>query len=148
MREAAEREGLGLDLREEDPLAAALDGEFDAVLIFDRIQGLTRSQAASLLYRLMGWLRPGGLVMLTTVQVDDPGYDLCRAAWQRVGLHSFRSPEGIVRTFLARTEILDLLIGWEVIFHCEGLGPAHAHVPGHTERHGVVELVARKPGGI
>jgi len=145
LREAVTREDLPLDLREEDPLASELSGPFDAVLAFDLLQGLSRGDSASLLYRVIGWLAPGGLLMLTTIHVDDPGYDLCRSAWQRIGLHSFRSPQGVVRTFLARSEILDLLIGWEVVFHCEGQGPAHSHGPGRTERHGVVELVARRP---
>ena len=145
LRQAADSEGLEVDLREGGPLTAGIEGPFHAVLIFDRLQELTRSEAASLLYRVIGWLAPGGLLMLTTVHVDDPCYDLCRDKWRRIGLHSFRSAQGMVRTFLARSEILDLFIGWNVIFHCEGQGPAHSHAPGCTERHGVVELVARKP---
>ncbi len=145
LRAEAQAEGLALELRADDPLAADCEPPFDAVLAFDRLQALTRPEGASLLYRMIGWLAPGGLLMLTTVHVDDPGYDACRAGWQKIGLHSFRSPEGVVRTFLARSEILDLLIGWDVLFHSEGLGPVHEHEPRRLERHGVVELVARKP---
>ena len=68
----------------------------------------------------------------------------CRAQWERIGLHSFRAPTGLVRTFLARDEILDLMMGWDVLHHCEGRGPEHEHAAGPPERHGVVEIVARR----
>lgn len=144
LRETVAREKLTLELPDGDVFDCRLEGPFDAVLAFDRLQGLTRREGASLLYRAMGWLPPGGLLLLSSIHVDDPAYDTCRDRWERVGLHSYRGPGGLVRTFLARHEILDLLIGWDVLHHCEAAGPEHAHGAAPPERHGVVEVVARK----
>jgi tellurite methyltransferase len=137
-------DNLALELPPGDCFTAEIEGMFDAVLAFDRLQSLTRGEGASLLYRLMRWVAPGGLLFLSSVHVDDQSYDACRAQWERIGLHSFRAPTGLVRTFLARDEILDLMMGWDVLHHCEGRGPEHEHAAGPPERHGVVEIVARR----
>ncbi len=144
VRECAARERLAVELCHGSFADFSPTEPFQVVMAFDVLQTLTRSDAASLIFRLMGWVETGGLLLLTALHVDDPCYDHCRAGWQKIGLHSFRGPQGDVRTFLARHEILDLLLGWEILHHNEGLGPEHAHGVAPPERHGVVEVVARK----
>lgn len=144
VRECSRREGLAVDLWQDGFDEFQPREPFDVVLAFDQLPILTRSAGASLIYRIQSWLKPRGLFLLTALHVDDPGYDLCRDTWEKIGLHSFREPGGAVRTFLARREILDLFLGWEILYHHEGLGPEHRHGGAAPERHGVVEVVARK----
>ncbi len=129
--------GSFLDYQPEEPLGA--------VLCFGLLQTLPRTLGASLLHRLRRWTQPGGLVFLTTWHVDDPSFNRINETWDKVSRHSFRSKDGDYRTFLARGEILDLMLGWQLIHHWEGLGPEHMHGDGPTERHGTVEVVAIKP---
>jgi tellurite methyltransferase len=145
VREKAAAEGLSLELlpcgfEDYDPGSEP----FAAILVFGLLQSLTRSQGASLLHRLRAWTHRGGLVYLTAWHVDDPAYAEISTSWQCIGLHSFCSHDNEVQTYLARGEILDLMIGWWQVHHWEGLGPEHRHGNGPPERHGVVELVAAR----
>lgn len=145
VRDRAARDNLEIDLWHGSfmgyqPPAAGFQG----VLCLGLLQDLDRSRGASLLYRLREWTRPGGLVFLTAWHVDDPAYPLVSQTWERTGLHSFRSRTGDSRTFLARGEILDLMQGWEVIHHWEGLGKEHRHGEGQIEQHGNVEFVGKR----
>jgi SAM-dependent methyltransferase len=145
VRERAVAEGLSLELvpcsfEDYEPGPEP----FAAILIFGLLQTLTRTQGASLLHRLRAWTRRGSLVYLTAWHVDDPAYAEISATWRQIGLHSYCNQEDQVRTFLARGEILDLMIGWWQVHHWEGLGPEHRHGDGPPERHGVVELVAAR----
>ncbi len=115
---------------------------FDAILAFGLMPTLSRTQCASLLHRFYTWSAPGSVLMLTAWHVDDPLYEFVSEEWTRVGLHSFRSADGQFRTYLARHEITNLLPGWEIVHHHEGLGPRHRHGDGEAHRHGVVEVVA------
>jgi 2-polyprenyl-3-methyl-5-hydroxy-6-metoxy-1,4-benzoquinol methylase len=139
--------GLQLDLVQGDFIDyVPRNGRFDAVLGFGLLQTLSRRQGASLLHRLRAWTRRDGLAFLTAWHVDDPSYSELSASWERFGLHSFRGPQDQVRTFLARGEIRDLMLGWGVLHHWEGLGPEHRHGDGPLERHGEVEFVAIRSG--
>lgn len=133
---------LRLDLHRSDFRDYVPDEPFDAVLAVDVLSGLPRQAAASLLHRLRAWTRPRGLVALSALHVDDPGYDEVARGWRRIGLHSFRSGDGRYRTYLGRGEILDLMLGWSVLHHHET--PAR---PGPAGGPGLVELVAARPEG-
>ncbi|MFO7653348.1 MAG: class I SAM-dependent methyltransferase [Candidatus Krumholzibacteriia bacterium] len=119
---------------------------FDAVLCFGLLQMLDRGSGASLVHRWFEWTRPGGVLFVTAWHVDDPEFPQILDSWERTGLHTFRSPEGENRLYLARDEILDLLLGWRVVHHWEGLGPEHRHGDGAPEQHGEVEAVAVRLG--
>jgi SAM-dependent methyltransferase len=147
VRDRARQEHLHLDLWRGHFLEyQPTNGLFGAVLVFGLLQMLGRREGASLLFRLREWTLPGGLVFLTAWHVDDPSYSHISQTWTPIGLHSFRSSEGECRTFLARSEIRDLMLGWGILHHWEGLGPEHRHADGPVERHGAVELVAVRPG--
>jgi tellurite methyltransferase len=118
---------------------------FAAFLALGLLQTLHRSEGASLIHRLREWTRPGGVVFLTAWHVDDPAYPDASKTWTRIGLHSYQNAAGEVRTFLGRGEILDLMLGWSVVHHWEGLGPEHRHGSGPPERHSRVEFVAVRP---
>jgi hypothetical protein len=118
------------------------DGRFGGVLVFGLLQTLPRSGGASLIHRLREWTQPGSVVFLTAWHVDDPSYATIGATWTCLSLHSYQGPDGEIRTFLGRGEILDLMLGWSIVHHWEGLGPEHRHGDGPPERHGNVELVA------
>jgi cyclopropane fatty-acyl-phospholipid synthase-like methyltransferase len=144
VRECAKRENLPVELWRGEFTNFAPAKPFQVVMVFDLLQTLTRSDGAGLIYRVTNWLETGGLLLLTALHVDDPCYDRCRDGWDKIGLHSFRRADGMVRTFLARREILDLLLGWEIVHHNEGQGPPHTHGEAAPQRHGVVEIVVRK----
>jgi hypothetical protein len=76
------------------------------------------------------------LLLLTARHVDDPEYEVCQRDWTAAGLHCFRNPDGGYRTFLGRREILDLLLGWEVIYHEEQMDP--------PDERGLIEVAAIK----
>jgi len=117
-------------------------GTFGTVLAFGLMQTCLRREGAALLFRLREWTRPGGVIFLSAWHVDDPSYGAVSETWTRVGLHSFQKETGEVRTFLARGEIRDLLIGWGVLHCWEGMTEEHSHGDGPPEQHGAVELVA------
>jgi SAM-dependent methyltransferase len=119
---------------------------FDVVLCFGLLQMLDRAAGASLVHRWWNWTRPGGVLFATAWHVDDPSYSELSTAWIRTGLHTFQGPDGQQRLFLARSEILDLLLGWRIVHHWEGLGPEHRHGAAEPERHGLVEAVAVRLG--
>ncbi len=141
LRERAAAAGLTIEARQESFLDFEPAGPtYGAVVACDLLSHLPRSGAARLLYRLLNWTAPGGLALLTAWHVDHPAYDLCQRDWLRAGLHSFRDAEGRHRTFMSRHEILDLLLGWEIVHHAEHMEP--------LERRGVVEAVAIKRASL
>ena len=57
-----------------DALGADLaDASFDAVVSFYMLDHLPREQHAGLFARIAGWLRPGGLLLVTAEVDDEPG---------------------------------------------------------------------------
>ncbi len=146
--EQATVEGLQLDLRQSsfDDFDAA-DRPFDAVLLFGLLQELERRAHDRLLGRLWEWTGPGSILFLTAWHVEDPRYPGLRGSATGIGRHSFRTATGQVRTYLERDEILALLAPWTMIHHWEGLGPWHRHGDGEPERHGALEVVAKRPLG-
>ena len=142
-RRRAEAEGLSLDLQATPFQEYEPEAPFDAVLCFGLMPELSRAGCASLVHRLHAWTEPGSLLLLTAWHVDDPSYERVRDTWERVGLHSFRSPDGRYRTYLARGVVRNLLVGWKTLHHREFMGPPHRHGPdGEEHRHGVIELAA------
>lgn len=141
-RAAAAAAGVDVELHDASVFDLDVEGEFDAVLCFGLMQILSRSDCASLVHRIMNWTHHGSVLYLTAWHVDDPSYDVCRAEWEKVGLHSFRNAEGERRTYLARGVIRNLFRTWKTIHHSEHLGPPHRHGDGEEHRHGDIELVA------
>jgi SAM-dependent methyltransferase len=146
VREQAGAASLEIELWHGDFIDYDPPETFDAVLCFGLLQTLDRRAGASLVHRWYAWTRPGGALFVTAWHVDDPRFPELVESWERTGLHSFRGPEGENRLFLARGEILDLLLGWRVVHHWEGLGAEHRHGDGPVQRHGDVEAVAVRLG--
>jgi cyclopropane fatty-acyl-phospholipid synthase-like methyltransferase len=146
VRAAAEQEDLPLTAILQDFLLYEPDRNFDVVLCFGLMQMLDLAGCASLVERLHHWTRPGGSLFLTAWNVDDPSFDHCCENWERRSVRSFRHPEdGRHCLFLDRGEILKLFFRWEVVHHREGLGKAHRHGKGPTEKHSEVEAVLVRP---
>jgi tellurite methyltransferase len=122
----------------------AEDASFDGILIFGLLQVLDREAIGCLIARIHRWSAPGGLVFLTAWQIDAPNYQRISQSYEPLGQHSYRRDDGEIRTFMAKDEVLTLFKGYDVLHHWEGLGPVHQHGDGAPERHGDVELVARK----
>ena len=119
---------------------------FDTILCFGLMQMLTYQDCASLVTRLHQWLRPGGSLFLTAWHVNDPSFERLVAQWERLGIRSFRSPDGEqYRLFLEKGEILKLFFRWQPVHHWEGLGPLHSHGDGPDEQHGDIECVLTRP---
>jgi SAM-dependent methyltransferase len=96
------RDRLGLDVRTGDLFDQELpDGEFDAVLMGDVIEHLTRSGDA--LNRIHGWLRPGGALILL---IPDAGSLIARVLgrrwWSVIPTHVHYFTRGSVERLLAR----------------------------------------------
>jgi SAM-dependent methyltransferase len=73
LRLAAER-APGARLLQASMLDAAFEaGSFDAVAAFYAITHVPRRQHADLLSRIAGWLRPGGVLLISMGASDDPG---------------------------------------------------------------------------
>lgn len=146
IRTAAATEKLDLNLIQQGFMDFEPEGVYDVILCFGLMQILRYQECASLVTRLHQWLRPGGTLFLTAWHLEDPSFTRMVAEWERLGIRSFRSPEGDrYRLFLEKGEILKLFFRWQPVHHWEGLGPVHRHGEGPEERHGVVQVVLTRP---
>ena len=122
------------------------EGSFGGICVFGLMQILTRADIENLVSLINSWTAAGSMLFVTAWTVEDPCFAAIAEQWRPIGVLSFVHEDGRVRTFFRRGEILDLFADWQVVFHWEGLGPWHSHGDGPEERHGVVELVARRVG--
>ena len=144
--ERAAAENLAVELVAQDFVSYKPDGVFDVILCFGLIQILSYDESASLVTRLHQWLRSGGNLFLTAWHKGDPSFEQLVASWERLGIRSFRSPDGTEhRLFLEHCEILKLFFRWQTVHHWEGLGQEHRHGAGPSERHGEIEVVLPRP---
>ena len=116
---------------------------YDAVLCYDLLPRLSRAANASLLHRIFSWTTHGSLLFLTARHVDDTSYDEVSATWEKAGLHSFRSPGGEHRTYLARGVVRNLFRGWHTLHHRECMPLVDEKVL-DGPRTGLIELVAKR----
>lgn len=114
---------------------------YDALLCYDLMPHLSRTDNASLLHRIFTWTSHGSLLFLTARHVDDASYDEVSATWERAGLHSFRNPDGEYRTYLARGVVRNLFRGWNTLHHRECM-PLIEENGADGPRAGLIELVA------
>ena len=142
----AAAEDLTVEMVAQDFMDYEPTGNFDVILCFGLIQILNYQQCASLVTRLHQWLKSGGTLFLTAWHVDDPSFARMVKQWDRLGIRSFRSPDGEKhRLFLEKGEILQLFFRWQPVHHTEGMGPWHRHGDGKKERHGEIEAVLTCP---
>jgi 2-polyprenyl-3-methyl-5-hydroxy-6-metoxy-1,4-benzoquinol methylase len=116
---------------------------FDAALVFGVMQETTVEQHARLVPLLAEWIRPGGLLFVIAWHTGDPAIGRLQQTAEAIGRHSYRLPNGKVRTFLEPGEICSLFDRWEPTYHWEGLGEPHHHGDGQMEQHSRVEFVGR-----
>ncbi len=145
VRDAATREDLPIELWhgglfDYQPEQAS----FDAVLCFGLLQILTRQDIALAVSRFQGWLKLGGLLLLTAWHVDDPAYARIATEHSAISKHSYDCGGRGIRTFLERGEILDVLDGFQILHHWEGMGPEHRHGDGPLGCHGEIEVAVRR----
>jgi SAM-dependent methyltransferase len=120
---------------------------YGGILVFGLVQLLTRDGIRDLLSRLDQWIAPRGTVFMTGHTTLDAGCAAREAdpdRWCPIGLGSFRSIEGEIRTYLQPSELERLFEGWETVHSWEGLGPLHCHGDGPLEQHHAVEGVFRR----
>jgi SAM-dependent methyltransferase len=146
---AAAAAGLDLDLRRIDyRFMDEPDEPWDAVLCFGLLPMLAPADVGALSEKLRGWVRRGGLLLITGRHTGDPRFGELPAPWQRSGPRSYHDPDGDRhRFYLHPDEIIDLFAGWTVLHHAEGLGESHRHGDGPEERHGIVKAVFQRPSG-
>jgi len=120
---------------------------YSGILVFGLVQELPRESIETLVERMNGWTRPGGLALVTAFTTADPGFGEVSRTWREIGKNSFSSGAGFVRTFLEKDELRDLFDGWETLHYLEELGPEHSHGTDAPHRHGRVEGVFRKKTG-
>lgn len=146
IRQAAAAEELDITYVQQDFMTFEPPGVFDVILCFGLVQILRYQECASLVTRLHQWLRPGGTLFLTAWHMEDPSFARLAREWERLGIRSFRSPDGEKhRMFLEKGEVLKLFFRWQAVHHWEGLGPVHRHGAGSEERHGDIEAVLTRP---
>jgi tellurite methyltransferase len=117
---------------------------YSGVLVFGLIQELPRESIETLVERIGGWTRSGGLALVTAFTTADPGFEEISRTWRKIGKNSFSSGTGFVQTFLERNELRDFFGGWETLHYLEELGPEHSHGTAAPHRHGRVEGAFRK----
>ena len=76
---------------------------------------------------IRAWSTAGSVLFLTAWTTDDPRHDDIAASWRPTSADCYEAPDGRVRSYLRPGAALDLLPGWEVLHHREGLGPWHRH---------------------
>jgi len=119
--------------------------EFGAVMVFGLIPDLPGGETRPLIEWARSRVAPHGTLWLTGFTTEDPACQHHRDTWRRLSHNSYIGPDGTVRTYLERDEILALVPDHEVVHHWEGLGPEHRHGDGPTERHGRFEAIFRVP---
>jgi 2-polyprenyl-3-methyl-5-hydroxy-6-metoxy-1,4-benzoquinol methylase len=143
MRSVARNDQIPLRVHEVDFEAfRGRPGYYAGVLIFGVIQELTRPQIRLLRERVVTWICPGGLVLVSAHTTQDPSF-AHMADGECIGESSFSLPGGGVYTYLETNEILQVFQGLECIYHWEGLGSPHRHGGGKLERHGNTVAVFR-----
>lgn len=120
--------------------------EFGAVMVFGLIPDLPGDRTRPLIEWARSHVAPQGTLWLTGFTTEDPAWQYHRENWRRLCHNSYIGPDGTVRTYLERDEILELVPNHEVLHHWEGLGPEHRHGEGPVERHGRFEAIFRAPG--
>ncbi len=144
LNEAAAADGLELVLGRESFLEHDPGKQpYDAVLCYDLLPRLSRTDNASLLHRIFSWTAHGSLLFLTARHVDDTSYDEVSATWEKAGLHSFRNLDGEYRTYLARGVVRNLFRGWNTLHHRESMPLVDEKVL-DGPRTGLIELVAKR----
>ncbi len=142
----AATEDLTIDFVQQDFMDFEPTGVYDVILCFGLMQILRYQECASLVTRLHQWLKSGGTLFLTAWHVEDPSFARLAKEWERMGIRSFRSPDGEkYRLFLEKGEVLKLFFRWHAVHHWEGLGAEHRHGDGPQERHGDIEAVLTRP---
>lgn len=117
---------------------------YAGVLAVGLVQMLPPDELDRLVAAIGRWTTAGSMLFMVAWTEEDPRYPEIAVTWAPLGRGSFRSPEGRVRTFLPSGAAPSLFPGWEVLDHVEELGPWHRHGDDPPERHGRVELVARR----
>jgi len=144
-RQAAQEKGLRMEFHEGGFLDYRAEAaSFHAILAFGLIQILAREDIQALFSKTRNWLQTEGMLFITAWQRDDPSYLILRDSWAQIGANSFKSPEGEIRTYLGKDEILGYVSGMRILHHREGWGQEHRHGDGPSEQHAEIELVAAK----
>lgn len=117
---------------------------FAGVIVVGLIQLLPPPEVDRLVASIRRWTATGSVLFVVAWTMEDPRYQEIAASWSPLGRGSFRAGDGRVRTFLPPGGALELFPEWEVVEHVEELGDWHRHGDGPAERHGRVELVARR----
>ncbi len=117
---------------------------FAGVVVVGLIQMLPPQEVDRLVASIRRWTTAGSVLFLVAWTTEDPRYREIAATWSPLGRGSYRAGDGRVRTFLPPGAAIELFPGWEVVEHVEGLGEWHHHGDDPAERHGFVELVARR----
>lgn len=119
------------------------DDSCSAILLFGLIQILTVDQIKKTLEKTGRLLAPEGLLFVTAFTVEDDRYPI-HSHWKTIGRNSFKSEKGVIRTYLERGELTDLLTEYEPLHYWEGIGPEHRHGDSPPERHAMVEGVFKR----
>ncbi len=117
---------------------------YGGVLLLGILQLLSWEEIRLLLERIESWTAAGSLIFVTAFSTADPAYGRRMAGSRRVGRNSGRDQAGQVWTYLEPDEILQLLPGYAVVHHWEGLGDEHRHGEGPLERHASIDAVLRR----
>ena len=143
--ELADKNGLGVrTLHGTFQDLQGSDRRYGGILLFGLIPLLDRTEIAGLAQLVMKHLGHGGLCFVTAFGTWDPDRDRRAARWREVGLNSYRSPDGRLRTYLGPGELVRLFPDLSPIHSWEGTTPEHRHGHGPGERHGLAEAVLRR----
>lgn len=137
LSKAQQRYGQRVEWVQSDLRAYRLQREsYAAILCLDVFAFIPNGERARLIGRLKAALKPGGILILSSLNEDDSLVDdkLARASNQIT-----RKPTGL----LQRQELLERLSDWETLFHFCG----QAQVTGFAEdsQRQVSQIIARKP---
>ena len=117
---------------------------YSGILAFGVLQVLSWGAISLLAQRIDEWAAGGTIILVTAFTTEDPSFSSCEREWKKIGKNSFQGPGGKVRTFLEQGEIADVLMGYRLLHHWEGIGPEHRHGDDPPHRHGRVEAVFEK----
>jgi cyclopropane fatty-acyl-phospholipid synthase-like methyltransferase len=118
---------------------------YGGILLFGLIPLLGRAEIKDLPSLVKTHLDTGGLCFATAFGTWDPDHSRRAESWAEEGRHSFRSPDGRLRTYLESGELAALFGEFSIVHSWEGLTPEHRHGDRPVERHGIAEGIFRCP---
>lgn len=121
----ASLQGLQVRAVVTDIIRSPYDRKYDVILAISTLNFLTRSHIGRVVMAMKNGTNPGGLNVVAVFTQDNP---------QKGFAYLFK-----------KNELMSMYNHWDVLHYSEHMTPLEQHGGGKPHRHGVAEIIAKKP---